>query len=156
MFTPQGFPSGNFPSLLRTKKTTFLGSYSFSFVTGLTWSESWISYCWGNITAKIKFQTSQENSSTIPASWMISGRSNHFHRLRHGIWSQQAQSSCRYLTCFPRSNKNKIRDYLNKEIGLTLPESRRAISDFAQHARALTIRLHTPQCLISEKMVRLI
>ena len=78
------------------------------------------------------------------------------HRLRHGIWSQQAQSSCRYLTCFPRSNKNKIRDYLNKEIGLTLPESRRAISDFAQHARALTIRLHTPQCLISEKMVRLI
>ena len=47
-------------------------------------------------------------------------------------------------------------NYLNKEIGLTLPESRRNIADFAQHARALTIRLHTPQCLISEKMVRLI
>ena len=78
------------------------------------------------------------------------------HRLRHGIWSQQAQSSCRYLTVFPRSNKNKIRDYLNKEIGLSLPESRRAIADFAQHSRALTIRLHTPQCLISSKMVRLI
>ena len=78
------------------------------------------------------------------------------HSLKSGAWSSQANNSCRYFTVFPRSQQAKIRRYLNEEIGLSLKESRRAVSDFKQHSRAMTIRLHSPQCLISEKMIRLL
>ena len=78
------------------------------------------------------------------------------HSLKSGAWSSQANNSCRYFTVFPRSQQAKIRRYLNEEIGMTLKESRRAVADFKQHSRALTIRLHSPQCLISDKMIRLL
>jgi hypothetical protein len=78
------------------------------------------------------------------------------HKLASGQWSSQAYSSCQNIIVFPRSNKNKIRDFLEREIGMTRKEARRAVKDFGQSARALIVRLHAPQLLMSEKLIRLL
>ena len=46
------------------------------------------------------------------------------HSIRSGLWSTQASSSCKYFVLFPRSQRGKVRDFLNKELGCTLPEAR--------------------------------
>ena len=78
------------------------------------------------------------------------------HCIRSGIWSSQASSSCKYFVLFPRSQRGKCRDFLNREMGCTLSEARQHIFDFAQSGRAMAVRLFSPQCLIGEKMVRLL
>ena len=78
------------------------------------------------------------------------------HRLRSGIWSSGAHSSCKWMTLFPRSQKGQIRDYLVKDIGCTLNEARNHVHDFASAGRAMTVRLHAPQCLMSKKLLRLL
>ena len=78
------------------------------------------------------------------------------HCIRSGIWSSQASSSCKYFVLFPRSQRGKCRDFLNKELGCTLGEAREHVYDFAQSGRAMTVRLFSPQCLIGEKMIRLL
>ena len=78
------------------------------------------------------------------------------HRLRSGIWSSQGHSSCKWFTLFPRSQKGQIRDFLNKDIGCTLNEARDHVHDFASAARAMTVRLHAPQCIMSKKLLRLL
>ena len=54
------------------------------------------------------------------------------HCLRSAAWSSTAHQSVCYLTVFPRSQKGKIRDFLNTDIGLTMQESRDLVEDFAQ------------------------
>ena len=39
------------------------------------------------------------------------------HCIRSGIWSSQASSSCKYFVLFPRSQRGKCRDFINKELG---------------------------------------
>jgi hypothetical protein len=78
------------------------------------------------------------------------------HKLASGQWSSQAYSSCQNIVVFPRSNKNKIRKFLEDEIGMTRKEARRAVKDFGQSGRALIVRLHAPQLLMSEKLIRLL
>ena len=78
------------------------------------------------------------------------------HSIRSGIWSAQASSSCKYFILFPRSQRGKVRDFLNKEIGLTLAESREAVQHFAQSGRGMTVRLFSPQCLIGTNRLELI
>ena len=78
------------------------------------------------------------------------------HSIRSGIWSSQASSSCKYFVLFPRSQRGKVRDFLNKELGCTLGEAREHVFDFAQSSRAMAVRLFSPQCLIGEKMIRLL
>lgn len=78
------------------------------------------------------------------------------HSIRSGLWSTQASSSCKYFVLFPRSQRGKCRDFLNKEIGCTLPEARDHVHDFAQAGRAMTVRLFSPQCLIGNKKIRLL
>jgi hypothetical protein len=78
------------------------------------------------------------------------------HRLRHGQWSQQATSSCQHIICFMRSNKHKIRDYLNKEFGVPMTKCRELVHKFSQAGRASYIRLHTPQMLITDQLITLL
>ena len=78
------------------------------------------------------------------------------HCIRSGIWSSQASSSCKYFVLFPRSQRGKCRDFLNKDMGCTLGEAREHIYDFSQSGRAMAVRLFSPQCLIGEKMIRLL
>ena len=78
------------------------------------------------------------------------------HKLASGAWSSQAYSSCQNIIVFPRSNKNKVRKFLEDEIGMTRKEARRAVKDFGQSGRAMIVRLHCPQLLMSEKLIRLL
>lgn len=78
------------------------------------------------------------------------------HCLRSASWSSQSHQSCRYITVFPRSQKGKIRDYLNTDLGLTLRESRDLVNDFAQTGRAMTLSLHCPQFAMNKKLLRLL
>jgi hypothetical protein len=78
------------------------------------------------------------------------------HSIRSGLWSSQANSSCKYFVLFPRSQKGKVRDFLNKELGCTLQESREHVHNFSQSGRAMHVRLFSPQCLICENRLQLI
>ena len=78
------------------------------------------------------------------------------HSIRSASWSTQSHQSCKYITLFPRSQKGKIRDYINQDLGLTLRESRDLVKDFAQAGRVMTISLHCPQVCINKNLIRLI
>lgn len=78
------------------------------------------------------------------------------HKIRSGLWTSQAMSSCRYIVLFPRSQKNKIRDFMEKELGMLRRDAKRAVKDFGQRSRAMVIRMHSPQALISEQLIRLL
>ena len=78
------------------------------------------------------------------------------HSIRSGIWSSTASSNCKYFVVFPRSQRGKVRDYLNQEMGATLREAREHVHDFASTERAMYVRLFSPQCLINRKMIRLL
>ena len=78
------------------------------------------------------------------------------HSIRSGSWSSQAHNSVKYFVLFPRHQRGKIRNYLNQEVGLTLKEARENVADFGDAGRVLQVRIHAPQCLISEKLIRLI
>ena len=78
------------------------------------------------------------------------------HCIRSASWSSQSHQSCKYITLFPRSQKGKIRDFANQDLGLSLPESRDLVKDFSQLGRVMTISLHCPQVCIGPKLIRLI
>ena len=78
------------------------------------------------------------------------------HKLSSGLWSSQAYSSCKNIIVFPRSMKNKIRDLMEKEIGITRREAKRHLHDFAQTGRAMVIRMHAPALLQNSKLIRLL
>ena len=78
------------------------------------------------------------------------------HRIRSGAWSVQGSNSCKYFWLFPRSQKGACRDFLNTSLGLTLGESRRMVSDFSASGRYMIAHLFHPNCLIGEKLIRLI
>jgi hypothetical protein len=77
------------------------------------------------------------------------------HRIKSGLASQQASSSCRYYVLFPRSQKGKIIDFLS-DLGFTRKEARQQVADFADsRSRHLIVRLHSPTALINEELLRL-
>ena len=78
------------------------------------------------------------------------------HNLRSGAWSTQCHNSIKYLTGFPRSQKGKITAYLNKDLGIPLKKARDHVQQFSQCSRFMSIRLHSPELLIGEKLMRLI
>ena len=78
------------------------------------------------------------------------------HSLKSGLWSSTAYSSCRYIVVFPRSMKNKIRDFFEKDLGVTRREAKRQCHDFAQTGRAMICRMHAPSAFINEKLIRLL
>ena len=78
------------------------------------------------------------------------------HSIRSGAWSQQAYNSIRYLVLFPRSQKGKITNYLNQDIGLPLREARETVRSFSQTGRHMIVRLHSPECLIGPKLIKIL
>ena len=78
------------------------------------------------------------------------------HSIRSGAWSQQAYNSIRYLVLFPRSQKGKITNYLNQDVGLPLKEARETVRDFSQTGRSMVVRIHAPECLIGEKLIKIL
>ena len=78
------------------------------------------------------------------------------HSIRSGIWSSQASTSCRFFTLFPRAQRGKITEYLNRDLGMRLSEARRAVKDFSASGRHMTVRLHSPQALIGPNLIRLL
>ena len=79
------------------------------------------------------------------------------HSMRGGRWSSQAYSSVKYVHTFPRgSGKGKLVDYLSKDIGMTLREAREYVQRFADHGRLMTIRMHSPACLVGPKGIVLL
>ena len=74
------------------------------------------------------------------------------HSMRGGRWSSQAYSSVKFVHTFPRgSGKGKLVDYLSKDIGVTLRKAREYVNRFADQGRIMTIRMHSPACLIGPK-----
>ena len=78
------------------------------------------------------------------------------HKLKSGLWSSQAYSSCKYVVVFPRSQKNKIRDLLENDYGFTKKEARRTVNEFAQTGRACWIHAHAPNYICNDNLLRLI
>ena len=78
------------------------------------------------------------------------------HNLRGGSWTAQCSNSCRYFTLFPRSQSAKVRDFLNRDLGLTLKESRRAVKIYKQTGRVMRVRLHSPNCIIGDQFIMLL
>lgn len=78
------------------------------------------------------------------------------HSIRSGAWSSQAYNSIRALVLFPRSQKNKIVNFLNRDIGMPLKEARRTIREFAQVSRTMICRIQAPECLIGSQILKLL
>lgn len=78
------------------------------------------------------------------------------HKLKSGLWSSQAYSSCKFVVVFPRSQKNKIRDLLERDYGFTKKDARRTVEDFAQSGRACWIHCHSPNYIANDNLLRLI
>ena len=78
------------------------------------------------------------------------------HSIRSGSWSSQAYNSIRYLVLFPRSQKGKITNYLNQDVGLPLKEAREAVRQFSQTGRYMIVRIHSPELLIGPKLIKVI
>ena len=77
------------------------------------------------------------------------------HRIKAGLWSQQASSSCKYYTVFPKSMKGKIVDYIQDQ-GLTRKDARQVVADYSDcESRHMTVRLHAPTCFINNELLRL-
>ena len=69
-----------------------------------------------------------------------------FHNIRAGSFSAQAHNSVARFTVFPRSQRGKIIQYLNKDHGIPLSRCREIVDDYASQrkGRAMTINLHSP------------
>ena len=78
------------------------------------------------------------------------------HNLRGGAWTSQCSNSCKWFTLFPKSQSSKIRDFLNRDLGLTLPEARRAVKKFKQTGRVMSVRMFSPNSIIGEKFLMLL
>ena len=79
------------------------------------------------------------------------------HSMRGGRWSSQAYSSVKFVHTFPRgAGKGKLVDYLSKDVGVNLREAREYVQRFADSGRVMTIRLHSPACLIGPKGIVLL
>ena len=78
------------------------------------------------------------------------------HKLSSGLWSSQAYSSCKNIVVFPRSMKNKIRDLMEKEMGITRKEAKRHLREFSQTGRAMIMHMHQPAFLQNDKLIRLL
>ena len=79
------------------------------------------------------------------------------HSMRGGRWSSQAYSSVKYVHTFPRGGgKGKLVDYLSKDIGVPLRLAREYVQRFADHGRVMTVRMHSPSCLVGPKGIILL
>ena len=78
------------------------------------------------------------------------------HNLRGGSYTAQCSNSCKWFSLFPRSQSAKIRDFLNRDLGLTLKEARRAVKIFKQTGRVMSVHMHSPNCIIGDHFLMLL
>lgn len=78
------------------------------------------------------------------------------HSLRSGAWSAQLYNSCKYICMFPRTQRAKIVNFLNRDVGLTLPESRETARAFAQSGRYFYLRLFAPELMCGPNLLKLL
>ena len=78
------------------------------------------------------------------------------HSIRSAAWSTQGHQSCKYLVLFPRSQKGKITQYLNRDLGVPLSKARDHVRAFSQTGRTCIVRLHAPELLLGEQLIRLL
>lgn len=78
------------------------------------------------------------------------------HSIRSGSWSAQAYNSIRYLVLFPRSQRGKITNYLNTDIGLPMKVARETVREFAQTGRHMIVRIHAPEILVGPKLIKIL
>ena len=78
------------------------------------------------------------------------------HSIRSAAWSTQAHQSCKYIVLFPRSQRGKIVQYLNRDLGIPLGKARDHVRAFSQSGRTMIVRLHAPELLLGEQLIRLI
>ena len=78
------------------------------------------------------------------------------HSIRSGTYSSQAYNSVKWIVLYPRSQKGKITQFLNKDLGLTLKESRSVVREFSQTGREMYVRLHAPELLLNKKRIQLL
>ena len=78
------------------------------------------------------------------------------HSIRSASWSTQAHQSCKYLVLFPRSQKGKITQYINRDLGVPLGKARDHVRAFGQTGRTMVVRLHAPELLLGEQLIRLL
>ena len=78
------------------------------------------------------------------------------HSIRSAAWSTQGHQSCKYLVLFPRSQKGKITQYLNRDLGVPLNKARDHVRAFGQTGRTMIVRLHAPELLLGEQLIRLL
>ena len=78
------------------------------------------------------------------------------HSIRSAAWSTQAHQSCKYIVLFPRSQRGKIVQYLNRDLGIPLGKARDHVRSFSQAGRTMIVRLHAPELLLGEQLIRLI
>ena len=79
-----------------------------------------------------------------------------FHSLKSGVFTSQGMNSVRYLVTFPRSQKQKIISFLNKDLQIPAQKTRDLVKKFSQSGRSLILRMHSPEALIGEKYVTLL
>ena len=78
------------------------------------------------------------------------------HSIRSAAWSTQAHSSSKYLVLFPRSQKGKITQYINRDLGIPLQKARDHVRAFSQSGRTMVVRLHAPELLLGEQLIKLL
>ena len=78
------------------------------------------------------------------------------HAIRGGHAQSQITSSVRWRVFFANSSKGKLVDYLRTDAGFGIRDARYMVERFQDGGRQLIHHLHTPQCLIGDKLVVLI
>ena len=79
-----------------------------------------------------------------------------FHSIKSGVFTSQSMNSVRYLVIFPRSQKQKIVSFLNKDLQIPAQKTRDLVKKFSQTGRSLVLRMHSPECLIGEQYITLL
>lgn len=79
------------------------------------------------------------------------------HAIRGRDWTSQSFSSVFAIELFPAGGgKGKIMQYLADDVGVGIRRAREITKLFAETGRKMTIRQHTPTCLIGDRIVMLV
>ena len=79
------------------------------------------------------------------------------HNVRGNQWTSQGYSSVFGVMLFPSgSGKGKINRFLADDIGLGIRRGRELTKQFAETGRTLFCRMHSPSCLIGDRLLILL
>jgi len=78
------------------------------------------------------------------------------HLINSGYMGRQLTSSVKWRILFPRSSKHKIVRWLHDRTDMPLKDARKLVEDIAMNSRWMAVHTHSPQAIVSEKLVKLI